>query len=955
VTPERWQVVKELLAETLGRTPEEQAAYLDQACVSDPSLRREVEALLEVGQATGAFLEPPAAAAASTDITSARPKPDLGGMLQPALAERYRVERELGRGGMATVYLAQDLRHERPVALKVLHPELGAHAGAGRFLREIKLTARLEHPHILPLLDSGEADGLLWYTMPYVEGESLRARLAREAQFSVDEAVRLAREAADALEYAHSQGVVHRDIKPENILLSRGHVRVADFGIAKALEAAAGDESLTVSGFMVGTPAYMSPEQAAGGTVDARTDVYALGCVLYEMLAGEPPFTGPTPQAVIGRRFIEPPPLVRKLREDVPLAVEAALAHALATEPADRFQTAAEFAEALSRTSAVAAVTPAGRDAPPAPKSARPMGRRMPAGTALLVLGLVLALGVLFALLRPNGDGDAESDTKPLAVLPFENVGDSADAYLADGMSDAVRGKLAALSGLSVIAGASSREYRRSTKPLRQIARELGVRYLLVGRVRREKGSGEQVHLRVSAELVEVGRQGTPTTRWEEPLEVPVTNLFQVQGDVARAVAEALGVTLRPEERLQLAEPPTRNLAAYEAFLRGEQMSTTEDPAVIRQAFPYYEQAVALDSGFVEAWAHLSGKYSLLYATRQTPADSEAARAAAERALALAPDHPDAHLSLGDYYLYVFDDIRRALKQYRLGLRTAPNHVPLLASAGRMEQFLGQWEPALHDIRRAATLDPRSPDAAQSLVYVLLLLRRYADAHPAVDRALALAPANPEFAELKAMIYLAEGNLPGARSVVRAALKQADPASLVVHFGYFWDLYWVLEEPEQQLLVRLPPSAFDNDRGSWGLVMAETYHLRDDSTRWRGYADSARLAFEDKLKAAPDDAQAHALHGLSLAYLGRRADAILEGKQAASLVPIQEHSLLGPYLQHQLARIYVLVGEYDKALDQLEPLLKIPYYLSPGWLRIDPTFDPLRRHPRFQRLLQSTA
>jgi tetratricopeptide (TPR) repeat protein len=205
------------------------------------------------------------------------------------------------------------------------------------------------------------------------------------------------------------------------------------------------------------------------------------------------------------------------------------------------------------------------------------------------------------------------------------------------------------------------------------------------------------------------------------------------------------------------------------------------------------------------------------------------------------------------------------------------------------------------------------------------------------------------------MIYLAEGNLPGARSVVRAALKQADPASLVVHFGYFWDLYWVLEEPEQQLLVRLPPSAFDNDRGSWGLVMAETYHLRDDSTRWRGYADSARLACEDKLKAAPDDAQAHALHGLSLAYLGRRADAILEGKQAASLVPIQEHSLLGPYLQHQLARIYVLVGEYDKALDQLEPLLKIPYYLSPGWLRIDPTFDPLRRHPRFQRLLQSTA
>jgi len=268
--------------------------------------------------------------------------------LRDALQDRYALERELGRGGMATVYLARDVKHKRLVALKVLHPELAAALGAERFQREIEFAARLQHPHILTVLDSGEAAGQLWFTMPYVEGESLRSRLRRERQLPVEDAVRIATETARALDYAHRQGVMHRDIKPENILLTRdGDTLVADFGIARAL--AGTEDHLTETGMSLGTPAYMSPEQASGDkAVDARTDIYSLGCVLYEMLAGEPPYTGPNAQVIIMKRFTDPVPSARKVRPAVPDGVDHAVQRALATLPADRFPTAAEFARALA-------------------------------------------------------------------------------------------------------------------------------------------------------------------------------------------------------------------------------------------------------------------------------------------------------------------------------------------------------------------------------------------------------------------------------------------------------------------------------------------------------------------------------------------------------------------------------------------------------------------------------
>ncbi|MES1259722.1 MAG: protein kinase, partial [Gemmatimonadota bacterium] len=328
--------------------------------------------------------------------------------IRTALADRYTIDRELGAGGMATVYLAHDLRHDRDVAIKVLHPDLTAALGAARFLSEIRTTAQLQHPHILPLLDSGDADGLLYYVMPVVKGETLRARLDRERQLSVADAVRIAEEVADALEYAHNAGIIHRDIKPENILLHGQHALVADFGIALAVQNVAG-QRLTATGLSLGTPQYMAPEQAMGEkSIDGRADIYALGCVLYEMLVGEPPFTGPTAQAVVARAMVETPRAPTAARPSIPPSVNDAILTALERLPADRQPSAARFAEELQEAGR-AAKKPSLREAHTA--------RRTRIGL-LAALVVALAAGLLIGRLLTGPRNDAAVTYSPQTFIP---------------------------------------------------------------------------------------------------------------------------------------------------------------------------------------------------------------------------------------------------------------------------------------------------------------------------------------------------------------------------------------------------------------------------------------------------------------------------------------------------------------------------------------------------------
>jgi TolB-like protein len=895
---------------------------------------------------------------------------DLRTQLQAGLGASYTLERELGRGGMATVFLAQDLKHDRPVALKVLHPELANSLGPERFLREIKLAARLQHPHILTVLDSGETAGRLWFTMPFVEGESLRDRLRRERQLPVDDALRIAREAAQALQYAHSHGVIHRDIKPENLLLTDdGNTLVADFGIARGLTSGS-DDKLTETGLVVGTPAYMSPEQASGDRgLDARSDVYSLAAVLYEMLAGEPPFSGATTQAMLVRRLTEPPPSARTVRSNVPESADQAIRKSLSPVAADRFGTMAQFAQALQGAAATAPAEPTVITAPtttPAAPAATtrtaetPVRRRkVPVAATALLVGILIGLGVLFAWRRASSHGtSADAGPARVAVLPFENLGDSADAYFAAGVSDAVRGKLTELSQLQVIARGSSMQYAGSRKTPREIAVELGVPYLLTGTVRWAKNPDGTSRVQVSPELVEVSGQGAASSKWGQSFEAPLTDVFKLQADIAGQVAQAMRVALPGAAQERLAEAPTKNPEAYDAFLRARAATgggASNGPPELRRAIPQYEEAVRLDSTFAQAWAELAVNQVLLYANSiPSPELGKEALAAANRAIALDPRGASGHVALGRYYLTVDADAARAATELEMARTAAPGDATVLAVLCLVNRSLSQYEKALEYARAAYKLDPRSSNRPRELAWTLLWMRHLAEARPMAERAQALAPASLSLNERLAMVSLSEGDVAGARRIIDGA-TQVPRANLAAYMSIYWDLGWVLDDSTQRLVLSLGPEAFDGDPAALAIVRAQIYGWRGERAASRAWGDSAQRLYGQYLRETPNDAQRHVIRGLALAYAGKGDEAVAEGERGVALVPIEKDGESGTYFVHQLARIYLHVGQPEKALDQLEKLMSVPYYLSPAWLRIDPEFAPLRGNPRFERLARGTA
>ena len=511
--------------------------------------------------------------------------------IQIGLAGHYHVDREIGAGGMAVVYLARDLRRDRLVALKVLRPEVAGPGGAERFNLEIRVTARLVHPNILPVLDSGEVNGRLWYTMPFVEGESLRSRLRRERQLPLDETVRLTTQVADALQRAHEEGILHRDIKPENILLASGHALVADFGIARAVTAT--DETITRTGIALGTPAYMSPEQSTGEQhLDARSDLYSLAAMTYEMLAGEPPFTGPTAQAVIARRLTQAPPSLRAIRRTIPEAVDATLQKALSVAPADRYQSTREFVHALSESLV----------APPPRSTARQarVGVIAAIGVIILAAGIVARIGGTDTAPPDNPDRNAVR----LAVLPFGIIGgDSNTRYLAEGITTEVSTSLSNLSGLRVIDGNSVQASVGEGRTAREIGALLRVDALVDGDVQK---AGDAIRVRVK--LVD---PATLESRWSQTYDHTARDVFEVQSEVASKVAGVLRIQLAERETRSLNRPPTTSPEAYDAFLRARARSGPGESRALRRVvvdsmIADLTRAVTIDSTFATAWAYLA-------------------------------------------------------------------------------------------------------------------------------------------------------------------------------------------------------------------------------------------------------------------------------------------------------------------------------------------------------------
>ena len=645
------------------------------------------------------------------------PMPSALDTLNAALAGRYAIQRELGRGGMGAVYLVQDLKHDREVALKVLSPEVGGMIGPDRFQREIRIAAGLQHPHVCTVYDSGQADGLLWFTMPYVSGESLAARLEREQTLPLDEALRITIEVARALAYAHERGVVHRDIKPANLLLSRdGTALVTDFGIARAIGTVQARElaTLTRPGLTVGTPAYMSPEQAAGDlTIDGRTDIFSLGIVLYEMLAGERPFQSQS-AAAFARLLTERPPSVRRRRGELPVVLDEILSRALAPDPDRRFRSMTALADELS---------------------ALRFGRHVAAERAASA-----------------------------AVLPFRDLSrDQDQAYFGDGLAEELTTALSRIGGLRVAARGGAFRYRGPSVDVREAGRELGVATVLTGSVRR---SGER--LRVSAQLsgVEEGYE-----LWSETYDRHLADVFDVQEEIAGAIAAALKVKLLHSDSGP--ERPTNDLEAYDLFLRGRFAWHQRTGGTLPEAARCFEQAAARDPSFARAWAGLADACTLLpmYSGTSPTEAWPKAKAAALRAIALDPELADAHTSLA-YGTMLFEwDWPAAEGEFQRAITADPDYqiahhwyADFLAGRGRFEE-------ALASMQRAHALDPLSRITGVELGWIYLLQRRMPEAEATINEVLRLDPGYAHAHFVLGQVLLADGRTTEAVTSLRHSIE----------------------------------------------------------------------------------------------------------------------------------------------------------------------------------------
>ncbi len=664
-------------------------------------------------------------------------------MLTGELAGRYAVERELGRGGMATVYLADDQKHHRKVAVKVLRPEVGELLGPDRFTREIRVAAALNHPHILPLYDSGEVDGLLFYVMPYVRGESLRQRLDREKQLPVADVLRIAGQMAAALDHAHAHGLIHRDIKPENILLHEGEAMLADFGIALAESTPALGPRLTAVGLALGTPAYMSPEQAAGDPdLTARSDVYSLACVLYELLAGEPPHTGPTAQAVMAKRFTDPPPSIRRARPAVPARVDHALSRALARVPADRFASAGELAAALTAT-------------------------------------------------------DTEPSRPPsVAVLPFLNLSaDPENEYFADGITEDVIAQLAKIRSLKVISRGSVMPFKRRERSIRDVAATLEVSSVLDGSVRRV---GDRV--RIVAQLID---GETDQHLWSQTYDRQLTDIFAIQTDVALQIATELKAELSPSERVRIGREPTQDLQAYQLYLQGRYWYTRYTEQGFLKGIEYYRRAIAADPGYAMAHVGVGLAYAELAAgqgggkIREHEAHDEARKAIAT-ALTLDNALGEAHAVLA-LLMCVHDyDWAGSEREFRLALTLSPGSADIHDHYGWLCSALGRFDEALELTRRAQELDPLAHRA--DMATTLIRSGRYEEALQAALKGLEFEPDYARGRATLAWAYLMLGRIDEGIAELRRAVELAPANSLYfAQLGEAYGLAGRIEEAREVL------------------------------------------------------------------------------------------------------------------------------------------------------------
>ncbi len=868
----------------------------------------------------------------------------------------YEIVAPLGAGGMGEVYRARDARLGRDVAVKLLPQAVANDPGRlTRFEQEARALAHLSHPSILSIFDFGKTGETVYAVMELLEGETLRERLHRE-KLSWRRAVEVATAVADGLASAHGAGIVHRDVKPENIFLTRdGRVKILDFGLART-EPVQGEALGTLSlkpegtqpGAVLGTVGYLSPEQVRGETADARTDIFALGCVLFEMLTGLRAFKRDSAAETMTAILKDPVPEVAVPGTDVSSELDCIVGHCLEKNPAERFQSASDLAFSLREVAKPGARAVAGV------RARRGRGLR----TWMIVAAVIVLAGA--ALLwrwgtvagRGGGSGGA-ADVERIAVLPFENQGAPDDAYFVAGIADDIMERLMSVHRLAVVSRASCSQYAGTAKSPRQIGGELDVKYLVTGKVRWARGQGAAEKVRITPELVRVADD---TSLWTKNYELETDEVLGVPSEITRSVVAALGLALQEREPGSLDVRPTANSEAYQAFLRGRFLAREPHFTLSTwlSAVGDFEHAVRLDPNFALGWAELSKAHSrLVYFRHDTsPQRHQQAQKALDRARELAPGSPDTHFAAGYYHLWVERDTEDALKEFEAASRGKPDNDEAQSAKGELFRLRGDWGPALEAYRAASSLSPRDGSAVVDVAETLWWMRRYREADEACDRAIALAP-DQAWPYLTKVFNLWSWKGRGGIGQSRAALD------FLAKDHEWWEWAWFHQEQMEgrfgEALERM-----DKDPEGWirikiqaapkVFLAAVLRKALGDAAAARDGFEKARRLIEPEVQANPDDARYHTSLGVALAGLGLKDEAVREGKRGVALLPVTKDAVYGISHVIDLAHIYVLLGETDKALAELEFLLSRPGWISVPWIRADPRWRPLLGDPRFVAL-----
>ncbi|HTA75004.1 MAG TPA: protein kinase [Gemmatimonadaceae bacterium] len=862
----------------------------------------------------------------------------------------YTIERELGGGGMSRVFVACENALGRTVVVKVMSPDLAEALNIERFRREIQLAARLQHPHIVPLLAAGDVGGLPYFTMPFIQGESLRDRLRARGELPVTDAVRVLREVASALAYAHANGVVHRDIKPDNVMISGGSAMVMDFGVAKAVTDAATTRASTLTqlGVALGTPAYMAPEQAAADpTTDHRADIYAFGVMAYEMLTGETPFAGRPAQAMLAAHAVETPEPITRRRPAVPDVLASLIMRSLEKRPSDRPQTADEIVRVLDNlptsTGAIRAT------------SVQRRSRGWLVGAALGALVVVGGAALLVVNQQRKETAAAAADAPTMiAVLPFDNQGSASDQYFTDGLTDAITNRLASLHGLGVIDSRSAAQYKGTTKTAKQIGRELGVQYLLQGTVQWATDERGKRQVQISPSLVEVANLTQKPAGG--PYLVSPADVFKVQTEVATKVADALNVALNGDEEKALTRRPTTNMQAYDAYQRGQAFDDQNEglqPDAIRNAIDAYSEATRLDPKFALAFARL-GADQLHWAVLDVTDTMRvhAARQSIDSSLALEPDLAEGHQAHAHLLGFFMNDREGSYSELTRANALKPNDAGLLSELGHQQIVRGQIAQGFANIAKAVRLDPRNLDVIQRAARENYNARRYAEAERYADQYIALAPTSPAGYNWKINCEIdGRGDTAAARRTLETVVSRGVRLSVALAAQYSNLGPWGFSK---LLALSLP------DMGATQFIdSSEYYGIKGGVYLAEGRADIARAYGDSMLKmglsprfTGPLANWRYAVLASAYATLGRRAEAFQQlalAEQAAGQFSADD--AMRGNMEEQIAQAFGTIGEADSTIAHVKVLLKLASGFSMETAKTDISFAPLRGKPAWERFL----